>query len=287
MHVRTRLIDTTFSVHDSAGKPLLNLPETSFSITEDGVSQTIRYFAQERDLPLRIGLLVDESGSQGKFVKEHESAIAAFLAEVLDPRDEAFAICFGNHLRLVSDATSNSSQLLDGIRRFDKGDREFAELGPKEERDLGTALDDAVYFAIRQRMEAVQGQRKVLLVFSDGEENSSEHDLLDAIAEAQSSNVLVYAVRTTALKHGRMNARDRYGMRLLNHLTEQTGGRAFDATLTDVSADFATIAAELRSLYEIGYYSNNQEQAGGFHKVVITLHLSGAAVQSRSGYSAK
>jgi Ca-activated chloride channel homolog len=140
LQVETHLIDTTLSVHDADGGIVTGLTKDDFTVVEDGVPQKIRFFAHDNQLPLSIGLIIDESGSQEKFVKEHEKDIEAFLHQVLEPNDQAFALCFGNHLRLVSDSNSSAHTIMDGIRSFDKGNMEFPEIGPKEERELGTAL---------------------------------------------------------------------------------------------------------------------------------------------------
>lgn len=284
LRVDSRLIDTTVIVRDAKGNPVISLPQTAFHISEDGVPQTIRYFASQRDLPLSIGLIVDASGSQDTFVKEHEKEIEVFLQEVMEPRDHAFVICFGNYLRLTSDWSSSPSEILSGMKRFDDGDRDFPELGPEEERKLGTALFDAIYFPITERMAAERGRRRVLIVLSDGEENSSEHDFVDAVTEAQGADTLVYAVRTTEHKSRKMDARDRYGERVLDHMTEATGGRAFDAHAQSAKSIFASIAADLRSMYEIGYYSTNSDRTPTFRKVTIAVDGDGQTVQARAGY---
>ncbi|MBW8745959.1 MAG: VWA domain-containing protein, partial [Acidobacteria bacterium] len=270
LQVNSRLISTTLTVRDAKGKLVTNLPQAAFHIKEDGIDQTVRYYASQRELPLSIALIVDASGSQDKFVKEHEHEIEDFLKEVMEPRDRAFAVCFGNHLRLVSDWTSTPSEIIESVHRFNKGERNFPEIGPKEERELGTAVYDAVYFSITEKMEAEREHRRVLIVFSDGEENSSEHDLIDAITAAQGADTLVYALRTTENKEKKMNARDRYGMRVLDHLTEATGGQSFDIRKESSKEIFASIAADLKSLYEIGYYSNNPAHDRRFRKVTIT-----------------
>lgn len=232
-------------------------------------------------------MIIDESGSQDKFVKEHEKDIEAFLHQVLEPSDQAFAVCFGNHVRLVSDLTSSTRAIMDGIRSFDKGNTNFPELGPKEERELGTALYDAVYFWITEKLGSIHQRRKALVVFSDGEENSSEHDLLDAIEMAQNSDVLVYAIRYTDIKHGKMDARDRYGVRVLDHLAGQTGGKTFDYHATNLTRAFAEIAGDLRSLYQIAYQSTNPTRDGTYRKVVIETTKPGLTVRARTGYYAR
>ena len=283
----THLIDTTVSIHNANGSLVPDITQEDLTIIEDGVAQTIRFFSPADQLPLSIGLVLDESGSQDKFVKEHERDLADFLKQVLRPRDRAFALCFGNHLRLISDWTTDQGAILDHLRSFDKGHHDFPELGPKEDRDLGTALNDAVYYATMERLAPVSQSRKVLLVFSDGEENSSEHDLIDTIEAAQDANTLVYAIRYTELSHGLMNARDRYGMRELDHLTSQTGGRSYDAHTMKVSQTFEEIAGELRSLYGVAYQSTNKTRDGAFRKVVIESKRPDLVLRARSGYYAK
>ncbi len=283
--VETHLIETTFTVRDQRDHPVTGLRESDFLLAEDGVPQTIRYFATERELPLSIGLLIDASGSQDKFTKEHEAEVEAFLAQMLTPADRAFAVCFGNHLRLVSDWTSSASGLLDAVQRFRKGERKFPEIGPEEKRDLGTAVNDAVYFSIEEKMAREAGRRRVLILFTDGEENSSEHDEIDALEEAEGADVLVYAIRTTASKPERWEARDRYGERLLGHLTGGTGAAQFDARSTPATDVFAAIAADLRSLYEVGYYSTNKVRDGRFRKV--TIMAKEGTVRARGGYVAR
>ena len=285
--VETHLIDTTLSVRDAEGHIVSGLTQDDFTVVEDGVPQRIRFFAHDTQLPLSIGLIIDESGSQEKFVKEHEKDIEAFLKQVLEPSDQAFALCFGNHLRLVSDSTASAPTIMDGIRSFDKGDMDFPEIGPKEKRELGTALYDAIYFSITERLATIRQRRKVLVVFSDGEENSSEHDLIDAISAAQNADVLVYAIRYTELKHGEMDARDRYGIRALDHLTTQTGGKAFDFHATNLKQAFNEIAGDLRSLYDVAYQSTNPTRDGTYRKVVIQATRPDLTVRARTGYYAR
>jgi Ca-activated chloride channel homolog len=287
LKVETHLIDTTVSVHNTAGGLVNDLTKDDLSVVEDGIPQTIRFFSHADQLNLSIGLVIDASGSQEKFIKDHERDIADFLHQTLLPGDRAFALCFGNHLRLVSDWTGDQTAIIDSLRSYDKGHSDGPELGPIENRELGTALDDAVFYSTTERMADIHHRRKVLVVFSDGEENSSEHDLIDAIEVAQSNDVLVYAIRYTELDHGRMNARDRYGMRELDHLTAQTGGKSYDIHTMKVSQAFAEIAGELRSLYGVAYQSTNKVRDGSFRKIVIQPNRPGLVLRARAGYYAK
>lgn len=288
LKVESRLIESTVLVRGADGKPVTGLPQTAFHITEDGAPQTVKYFAAQRQLPLSIGLIIDASDSQEKFVKEHEKEIEGFLKEVMEPKDHAFALCFGNHLRLTHDWTNSAADIVDSVHAFNKGDRSGPELGPvytdKTGRELGTALFDAIYYPITERMATERQHRRVLIILSDGEENSSERDQIDAIEAAQSADTLVYSLRTTEHKAKDMTARDTYGMRVLNHIAEATGGRSFDVAREKTKDIFASIAADLKSLYEIGYYSTNTRHDHGFRKVTVDVDGDGLQPQTRTGY---
>ena len=74
---------------------------------------------------------------------------------------------------------------MDALERFHKGDRHFPELEPDDTRSAGTALFDAMYLTAMEKLRPIAGERKALILFSDGEDNSSAHDLMDAIEAAQ------------------------------------------------------------------------------------------------------
>jgi len=287
----THLIDFTFTVRKADGTVVKSLTRDDFQIAEDGVPQKVAFFGKEGDLPLTLGLVVDASNSQSKFLKRHDKDIEKFLKTVLGPRDQAFTICFGNHLRLTNDATSSIPDIMDGLERFDHGDRKFPELAPEDDREDqsggGTALYDAVYYTAKQKLAPAQGRRLALILFTDGEENASAHDLLEAIGAAQDSDALIYAIRYTESEKGRLTPHARQGIAALHHLSEETGGTDFDALRTDMPAAFAQISEELRSLYSVAYHSTNHKRDGAFHKVVISTEDPGNSVRARSGYYAR
>src|SRR5579872_6884996 len=132
------LVTLTFTVRDSAGKLVGNLNQGDVEILEDGVSQKIRFFARSNDLPLAIGLVVDASDSQRKFIRRHRQDVEKFLKDVLRPKDQAFLLCFGNHLRLVADLGSNVPEMMENLDKFDHDKATFPELGPREIREEGT-----------------------------------------------------------------------------------------------------------------------------------------------------
>jgi Ca-activated chloride channel homolog len=278
------LVNVSFNVRSADGKLVPGLKADDFEVYEDGVPQKVSSFANEGQLPLTLGLIVDASSSQDKFIKRHSKDIETFLKETVRPQDQVFAVCFGNHLRLVSDLTSSTPQVIDGLARFDKGDKNFVEIAPDEDRESGTALYDAVYETSVGKLRSVENRRRALILFTDGEENASGHDLIDAIAAAQDSDVVIYAVRYSDIHHGHLSAHNKFGAQSLNHMTSQTGGMQFDGLHTNLPDAFDRIGEELRSLYVLSYHSTNKTRDGRFRKVEIRPKDSSLVVHSKAGY---
>jgi Ca-activated chloride channel family protein len=283
IRVNVNLVNVSFSVRDSRGAFVGDLTKDDFEILEDAVPQKIAFFSRSSDVPLTLGLIVDASGSQDHFSKQHKHNLELFLQDVLRPNDRAFMLCFGNHLRLVSDFTQSSSQILDGLNRFEHGDRHFPELGPKESRDLGTAFYDSVFYSVVEKLANEKG-RRALLIFSDGEDNSSSHDMMTTIEAAQSANVILFSLRYTEKEHGKLTARNKYGIRVMDRIAKETGGTVFDAEAIDPHTYFRQIGEELRSSYDLAYYPTNPIKDDSFRKILIRPRQDGLTVRSKTGY---
>jgi VWFA-related protein len=280
------LVSVSFTVRNSAGALVDNLTKDDFEVFEDAVPQKIAFFARSMDVPLTLGLIVDASGSQEHFVKKHKHDLQVFLDDVLGSRDRAFLVGFGNHLRLASDFTQSGPALLDGFDRYEHSSGRFPELGPKEDRDLGTAFYDAIYYSVTEKLAAQTG-RRALLVFSDGEDNSSSHDMMTTIETAQQENVQVFTIRYTQKEHGRLTARNKYGIRVMNRVAKETGADAVDAEATDPHTYFKQIAEELRTAYELAYYPTNPITDKTFRKIAIRPRQDGMTVRAKTGYFAR
>src|ERR1017187_6822416 len=259
--VNVQLINVGFSVRDSAGKLVTNLTQDDFEVIEDGVPQKIAFFARSVDVPLNLGLVVDISGSQGSFVKQHHKDLKTFLSEVLTPRDRAFLVCFAGNPRLVTDYSQSAKFLADALEGFEgtghKAD--YPMLGPREIRTQGTSFYDAIYHSARQMLSNVERGRKALIIFSDGEDNASAHHMMDAIEAAQTNNVLLFCIRYTEVRNGRLNARNKYGTSVMERIARETGGADYDAREKGLAQNFKEIGEQLRSSYELGYHSTNPE----------------------------
>lgn len=286
IHSNVDLVSVSFTVRNSTGALVDNLTKNDFDVFEDAVPQKIAFFARSVDVPLTLGLIADASGSQEHFIKKHDRDLRVFLDEVLGPRDRAFLLCFGNHLRLVSDFTQSGAAMLDSLQKYDHGDGRFPELGPKEDRDLGTAFYDAIYYSVTEKLAADAG-RHALLIFSDGEDNSSSHDMMTTIETAQQENVQVFTIRYTQREHGRLTARNKYGIRVMDRIAKETGAESIDAAATDPHDYFRQIAQELRSSYELAYYPTNPVKDNTFRKIVIRPKQDGLTVRAKTGYFAR
>jgi Ca-activated chloride channel homolog len=288
-HTDVHLVNISFSVRDSQGKLVPGLTQDDFEVLEDGAPQKIAFFARSQDVPLTLGLVVDISNSQGSFLKPHEKDLRTFLRSALAPLDRAFLLCFGNHLRLVADYSTPSRDLAEALAGFDhvRDATAYPELGPKEIRTAGTAFYDAIYYSTVQMLGNTDGGRKALIIFSDGEDNSSAHHMLDAIEAAQTNNVLLFCVRYTEVKNQRLNSRNKYGMSVMARIAKETGGADFDAREKGLAENFHHIGEQLRSAYELAYHSSNTSADETFHKISIRARDVNLTVRAKTGYYAK
>jgi Ca-activated chloride channel homolog len=283
IRVDVNLVNVAFSVRDANGALVDNLTKEDFEVLEDAVPQKIAHFARSVDVPLTLGLVVDASGSQEHFMKKHERDLEVFLKDVLGPRDRVFLVGFANRIRLVSDFSQLSESLLEGWREYDKESKHFPELGPSEKRDLGTAFYDSIYYPVTEKLARENG-RRALLMFSDGQDNSSSHDMMTAIEAAQEANVQVFTIRYTEKEHGKLTPRNHYGIRVMDRIAKETGGEHIDAEATDPHTYFREIADELRTSYELAYYPTNATKDDTFRKVVIRPRQAELKVRAKTGY---
>jgi Ca-activated chloride channel family protein len=291
IHVAVNLVNVAFSVRDGRGSLVESLTKEDVEVFEDAAPQKISFFARSTDVPLTLGLIVDVSGSQDHFTKQHEQDLEVFLKEVLGPRDRAFLVTFGNHIRLISDFSASGAEIIERMKEYKDGNKgkhkgksaEFPELGPRESRDLGTAFYDSIYYSVTEKLARENG-RRALLLFSDGEDNSSSHDMMSTIEKAQSENVVVYAIRYTEKEHGKLTARNKYGTSVMDRIAKETGGAHIDAEVTDPHTYFRQIAEELRTSYELGYYPTNSGKDETFRKIVIRPKQAGVKVRTKTGY---
>jgi Ca-activated chloride channel family protein len=287
IRAHVNLVSVSFIARDARGALVDQLKQEDVEVLEDSIPQKISVFAKSTDVPLTLGLIVDASGSQEHFSKKHEKDLEIFLKRVLGPKDRVFLLCFGNHLRLVSDFTQSGPAVIEHMKEYEKSTSRFPEIGPKEDRDLGTAFYDSIYYSVEEKLGKEAG-RRALLVFSDGEDNSSSNDMMTTIEAAQAENVVVYTIRyTDPGKHGELTARNKYGIKVMDRIAKDTGGAHIDAKVMDPKEYFQQIADELRTSYTLVYYPSNPMKDDVFRRIIVRPTRDGIKIRTKSGYFAR
>ncbi len=210
------VVNVLATVHDKSGKIIRTLTKDDFAMEDDSKPQVIKYFAQQSDLPLTLGLLIDTSGSVRNVLDQERSASLRFLEQVMRPdKDRAFVIHFDSQVELLQDLTSSRRDLeksLDDLevsrpnlnRRGQGGGGSQGGSNYPDDRDRnnggggrgfggGTKLQDAVFLSADEVLKKQQG-RKAVIVLSDGADRGSSTTLTGAIESAQRADTVVYAI---------------------------------------------------------------------------------------------
>ena len=202
--VDVKVVTLPVTVRDKHGKIVRDLTKDDFTLQEDGRPQTVKYFSQETNLPLTLGLLVDTSRSQDKVLDAERNASRSFLDQMLvQPKDKAFLIHFDREVELLQDLTSSHEKLQSALellktssdreRSNDPNDPSNSPSGSGSHHGGGTELYDAVYLASNELMKKQPG-RKAFVILSDGVDHGSKTYLESAIESAQRSDTVVYSI---------------------------------------------------------------------------------------------
>jgi Ca-activated chloride channel homolog len=266
-------VNVIFTVTDKHGHFIKDMKQEDFMVLDNKLpARAVQSFRAETDLPLRVGLLIDASNSiRDRFHFEQEAA-AAFLNQVVRPRsDRAFVIGFDTTPEVTQDFTDSTDALTRGIRMLRPGG--------------GTALYDAVYYACRDKLMKTQQQgpvRRAIILVSDGDDNQSRVTGNEAIEMAQRAEVIIYAISTN------ISGIKMRGDKVLEHMAEATGGRAFfPFKMDDVASAFSEIQDELRSQYALAYKPAVFAPDGQYHSIeILAENHKNYKVRSRKGYYA-
>jgi VWFA-related protein len=208
MSVDVNVVTLPVTVRDKKGQIVRNLTKDDFVLQQDGRPQVIKYFAQDTNLPLTLGLLVDTSLSQRNVLDQERNASKVFLDQMLtDAKDRAFLIHFDREVELLQDITSSRDKLQKGLESLStpSSDRNGGSGDPSDPQSVpgngqprmhrggGTLLYDAIYLASNELMKKQQG-RKALIVLSDGDDRGSKESLQSAIEAAQRADTVVYSI---------------------------------------------------------------------------------------------
>ena len=249
-----------------------NLTKDDFAVYEDGVKQTLISF-QHTDLPVSMGLVVDNSGSMyRKRPSVNKSALD--LVEASNPQDEAFVVNFSDEAFIDCDFTSSINKLRDGLSHIDSRG--------------GTALYDAVAASADKLVADARRPKQVLILITDGEDNASSLNLEQTIHRVQQlSGPVIYSI---GLLFGdeMSRAEVRHARNALEMLSQETGGMAFfPKSIDQIDQIAAEVARDIRSQYTLGYHSTKPTTVPGFRRVEVTAESKGSGkltVRTRTGY---
>ena len=260
------------SVTDEHGQFVPGLKPDNFRLFEDDSEQKISVLRQE-DVPVSMGLLIDNSGSMDT-KRDKVNAAALTFVKTSNPEDEVFVAHFNDKYFFDQDYTHDLGQLDKALQH--------------DEPDGSTALYDAAAASL-DRLRSGYMDKKVLLIVSDGEDNSSQRNLAAALKEAQKSSALIYAIGLLREEVPESAERDRQA---LMALSRATGGAAlFPENLEDVEASCNQIAREIRHQYTLAYYPVNTRKDGSFRSVRVEIippaGSGNISARTRTGYYAQ
>jgi VWFA-related protein len=261
------------TVVDDKGHLVNDLTLNDFHVWEDGVEQTPKSF-QHQDVPVSIGILVDNSGSM-RDKRSAVNAAALRLVRASNPQDAAFVVNFSDRAFLDQGFTSD-------IAKLDRGLAHFDSKGP-------TALYDAVAASADELSKHAKQPKQALLIITDGADNASRLNLEQAIRRVQ--NLGGPVVYTIGLLFDAGKDEARQGRSDLEALSQETGGIAyFPKSLQDVDTIADEVARDIRNQYTIGYHSTKPSTLEGYRTVRVEVNSPKHAkyiVRTRKGYYAK
>jgi Ca-activated chloride channel family protein len=262
--VDTTLIQVPVSVHDRDGRPVNNLTKDQFQVFEDRVPQEIKLFVHE-DVPISLGLVIDNSGSMRNKRERVNSAALSFVRES-NPEDESFIVNFDDSAYLEQDFTSSIGDLMDALDNLDtRGE---------------TALYDAIYLSVDKVVKEGKRDTKALLLVTDGEDNSSKYKYDEVLKQLKESKVTLYAIGLLEEneQHSLFSAPpSKKAKAALQTFAEATGGVAyFPKSVDEVEELCKQIAHDLRNRYTLGYTPTNRNLDGSLRKVSVVVTPKGS-----------
>ena len=260
--VSVEVVQVTAVVSDG-GRFIKGLPQSEFRLFEDGVPQRITHFSSEGS-PLELVIAVDVSESMTPAMPQLKTSVKKFLA-ALGPSDQVTLTAFNDNLFTLTRRETSAEQRLRAVDRL-------APWG-------GTALYDVIVRGLQ--LLSNQPGRRVLVVFSDGDDRTS-HATIESVEQAvRASDATLFMV---ALGRGVRNANLKNS---IERLVDLSGGRALFVERSDrLDQPFAEILEELANQYLLGYQTTNSKRDGSWREIKLELRKESHSVRARQGYRA-
>lgn len=259
------------TVIDEKGRLVTDLTQNDFKVWEDNTPQTIASF-QHQDVPVSMGILVDNSGSM-RDKRATVNAAAIDLIRNSNPNDSAFIVNFSDQAYLDQGMTSNIDLLQRGLDRADTSGE--------------TAMYDAVVASADELANYAKQPKQVLLIITDGDDNASRLGLEQAVHRVQNlQGPVVYSI---GLLFGNDSKQEEQRARTaLETLSDDTGGIAyFPHSIQEVDSIAREVARDIRNQYTVGYHSTRPMSQGGYRYVHVEANAPGhgkLTVRTKTGY---
>jgi len=252
--VDVNLVVLHTTVMDDRQRFAEGLKQENFRVFEDKVEQKLSVFKRE-DVPVSMGLVIDNSGSmRDKRPRVNEAAIT--LVQASNPQDEAFVVNFNDdfYLDLDKDFTNSVPELKEALERIDSRG--------------STALYDALIGSLDHLKKASKDKR-VLLLVTDGEDNTSHNSLEKTIRELQRTDTVVYTIGLLGEENKKNAKRAR---KALEQIAQASGGLSFfPENVEDVHNICEQVAHDIRNQYTLAYYPTNTRRDGTFRIVQVEV----------------
>ena len=260
--VEVHLVEVYATVHDHKGGYVDGLARDNFQVFDDGHAERITNF-ETSGQSLSCGILLDTTGSMAEALPRVKNSIVK-LIDALDPQDSVGIYTFDSRLTVRQEFTT---------------DKQAAKRAILRTRAEGqTALFDALSEAAQE--VATRAGKKVLIVFTDGDDNASALNSTAAIARAKKLGIPLYAIAEGEATHSHDLRR------ILDELSERTGGAAYQVKKpSEIEEVFAKISEELKHLYMIAYQPPANAGDSKWHKIEVAVRgVKDYRIRAREGY---
>ena len=272
LHADVEEVSLNCSVLDG-NRLVSDLKKENFQVFEDGVKQRIISF-QHNDLPVSIGLVVDNSGSMSR-KRPSVNKSTLDLIEASNPQDEAFVVNFSDEAVIDQEFTTDVNKLRKGLSYI--------------EARGGTALYDAVAYSADKLAADARNPKQVIILITDGDDNASTIDLEQTIRKVRElSGPVIYSIGLLFGDEDMSRSQVRDARKALETLSTETGGMAFfPKNIEQIDQIAAEVARDIRNQYTIGYHSTKPSTEPGFRRVEVRAEGKGQGkliVRTRTGY---